>query len=362
MDISNKQQILFYLRKAWDYFCYFYSTILYLTCVAIVLYGIIENKTIFVAHMPFYANVIVFVILLFLLGCLEGMQICIIRLMSRRPDLYKNEYKIAWNAVEIAQKPKNLERFLQGRQLLVTIIAFLLTQLTTIVGADVFPAWLESAFLSTGLLGAIVVVIGAQLSSRVIAISYPVQFLNRIILNIIFRLCLVVEFVGFAYCAWLVAGFIKIITRLKSEKVETGNELTEVVTNHGEHDFAQHFSLNQLAIGEINKDDSQNLSLPDYSLPLLVGDQHFPSAEQLAQKFESNGVPLPAFLLDPSNPKYVPPHAYACILLGNNQAKIGRLGNAAMYPQRFGEVSKAELTPESYPNIISKMVSLLIPA
>lgn len=79
----------------------------------------------------------------------------------------------------------NVERFLMGRQVCVVFLVFLSAKLTTIHLAEVdeeflFPAphWFRVAFLESGLLACVIVVIVAQLMPQIVAAKYPVHFVE----------------------------------------------------------------------------------------------------------------------------------------------------------------------------------------
>ena len=71
-----------------------------------------------------------------------------------------------------------------GRQVFVVFLVFFAAKLTTIHLEDgegfLFPApgWFQTAFLETGLLACIIVVIVAQLMPQIVAAKYPVHFLE----------------------------------------------------------------------------------------------------------------------------------------------------------------------------------------
>jgi len=370
------------LYRIWNYICYCYSLLLYLFCLATVLYALVENETIFYEEIPNYGNIILFVVLLFLLGCLEGSQICFITLMKQNPETYKDKFPRTWLSLKaLKSKPNNLERFLQGRQLLVTVIAFLLEQLTTIEGATIFPQWLQNGLLSTGLFGALVVVNTSQLSPRVIAINYPLYFTNRWFIHVIFQTCMLIEFVGFGYCAWLVSRAVSYFARLKVVEKPTTHELEEVLESKSEpnqltlgeqllkedFDFVKHFSLNPFDEGQHAKENFTQLQLPDYSDPVYTAGVNYPSAAKLSQLCKDMGLAVPNFLLEPNNTSYIPPHVFACHLLVENQEKGQVQGNSSQHQETFatiqkpGALSNESPDPKSIATAINTLVDLLLP-
>jgi len=99
-----------------------------------------------------------------------------------------------------------LEKFLLGRQVFVVVVVFMLaritspTDLTRFMGADL-PGWLTS-FIATGLVGVIMVVILGQLLPQILAVQYPLQFLNIHIMMWGLYATLVVEATGLVHFTW----------------------------------------------------------------------------------------------------------------------------------------------------------------
>jgi len=213
----------------------------------------------------------------------------------------------------------------------------------------VFPEWLETGLLSTGLFGALMVVNTSQLSPRVIAINYPVYFLNWFIIHIIFRVCMILEFIGFGYCAWLMSSAIAYFTRLKVVQKESKYELEEVLGDSNrsgqltmseqliqeELNFVKYFSLNPVTEGTYEKVDSGGMKLPDYGSEVSSGEITYPSASKLNLLCHKSGVEVPKYLLEPSNPAYVPPHVYACQLLVENQELGQKIRNSSANKEAF---------------------------
>jgi hypothetical protein len=159
------------------------SLILYLICTVLIFYCILSGLSTFFPGVPGYVQLIMLIVFFFFLGILEGMQICVIELMKQDGTIYKDNFPNAWQTVKFGLRPHGLERFLMGRQVLVLLLMFFLAKLTTVDGGGLFPDWLENAFLATGLCGALVLTISAQLVPRIIAMNFPVYFINFFIVK-----------------------------------------------------------------------------------------------------------------------------------------------------------------------------------
>jgi len=262
--------------------------------------------------------------------------------------------------------------------MVVTVCAFLLSQLTTVMNTGVFPPGLEDSVMSTGLLGAVFVTITSQLSPRLVAILHPVPFMNNYIEHFIFLVCLFMEFVGFGFCARLIAGVIAYFARLKVQQEEETHELEEVLnddpTNPKQKDilqfekeefnYARHFKFYTFVGGTHLKSESSLLNLVGYSDRVVTGGVAYPSTEKLSQLCESQGLPLPPFLFNPNDPKYIPPHVYSCHLLARNQTYLKKkLGNSSHHEGvSIATMTEARLNDGSIYDNVQMMVELLIPS
>lgn len=104
------------------------SLVLYILSAILVFYGIVEGISGFFPSVPFYAQIIILIVFFFLLGILEGMQICIIELMKEDATVYKDRFPNSWKTVKLGMRPNGLEKFLLGRQVLVLLLMFFLAR------------------------------------------------------------------------------------------------------------------------------------------------------------------------------------------------------------------------------------------
>ena len=113
--------------------------------------------------MPGWAALILFVVILFWLGVMEGLQVALVELKRVDPASYRHSHPHAYKLGQKAAKRDNVERFLMGRQMFVVFIVFFAAKLTTIHSEtdEVFlfpiPDWFRSIFLETGILACVLV-------------------------------------------------------------------------------------------------------------------------------------------------------------------------------------------------------------
>merc|ERR1719315_712854 len=160
---------------------------------------------------------IIFLLVLFLLGVMEGLQIALVELKRQEPEAYKNSHPVAYKLGQMAMKGDNVERFLMGRQV------FFAAKLTTIHGNSesgflfYVPDWVQALFLETGLLACVVVVIVAQLMPQIVASLYPTQFLQLVVMRPAYWACIVLETSGITHICWVLAWCMSFILRMKEE-------------------------------------------------------------------------------------------------------------------------------------------------
>ena len=145
----------------------------------VVCYSIVEQKTAFWQNIPGWAGLLIFCVALYLLGVMEGLQIALVELKRETPESYRESHPTAYRLGQLAGQQDNIEKFLMGRQVFVVCLVFFIAKLTTIQAREnglllseegflfYVPQWVQTAFLETGLLACIVVVILAQLMPQV---------------------------------------------------------------------------------------------------------------------------------------------------------------------------------------------------
>merc|ERR1712110_757799 len=174
-------------------------------------YAILEQKTSFWKAVPGWAALIIFLLVLFLLGVMEGIQIALVELKRQDPETYKESHPQAYRLGRIAARGDNIERFLMGRQVFVVCLVFFAAKLTTIHGRapDGFlfpvPEVVQTLLLETGLLARVVVVIVAQLTPQIIASVYPVEFMQTLVGLPAYYACIGLEATGITHFTWILA-------------------------------------------------------------------------------------------------------------------------------------------------------------
>ena len=216
---SGAQKGLFWARVAFSLFVLGYA-------FAVTLSALFQGKTTMWEGVPSAVSVIIFFVLMCFVGMMEGMQIALFAVVNMPEEELKN-HSIAYANCELTFRDQNLQAFLIGRQICVTVCMFVVARITTlnvVVGeGNIFGVsdGMQN-FFNTGLLGAIITTIVGSLAWRIIASSFPVAFLSNPLVYLIIRLCLILEATGVCSAAWLLALIHKDIVNYQLDEVFIG--------------------------------------------------------------------------------------------------------------------------------------------
>lgn len=178
-------------------------------CFAVTVTALFDEKTRMWTGIPAVVSVVIFFVLMCIVGAMEGIQIALFAVVNMSQEEIA-QHKIVHQNCQLAFRGKNLQAFLIGRQICVTLCTFVLARITTLDnGEQDENLWGVSdgvmEFFNTGLLGAIITTIVASLAWRIIASSFPVAFMSNPIMYLIIRLCLLLEASGICSATWVMA-------------------------------------------------------------------------------------------------------------------------------------------------------------
>lgn len=234
---SNLQRTFFWLRVGLS------LTVLFLS-FAVTMSAIAQGKTTAWKSIPAGASIAIFFAIMGFVGLMEGMQISLFATinipkedLSKHPAAAKN-CKLAYSGI-------NLQAFLIGRQILVTVCMFVVAKLSSLdvavgTGENIFGVSDSvQAFFNTGLLGAVITTIVASLAWRIVASSFPIPFLSNPAIYIIIRICLILEKCGICSSAWILSRYQKIAFGYQPDNVylEGDEPITSAPTNRRDKDI-----------------------------------------------------------------------------------------------------------------------------
>jgi hypothetical protein len=192
---------------------------------AVTLTALFDGKTAMWDGVPEWLSVIVLFVLMAFVGMMEGMQIALFAVVNL-PEEELKHHPIAYANCQLTFAGQNLQAFLIGRQICVTICMFVVARITSVdvdIDAgegnifDVSDGLQE--FFNTGLLGAVITTIVASLMWRIIASSFPVAFLSNPLIYLIIRLCLCLEASGLCSAAWVLGRWNKMLVNYQPDEV-----------------------------------------------------------------------------------------------------------------------------------------------
>jgi len=207
-----------------DYIRYVVSFVLLIFCTVVTFYAILEQKTGFWKAVPGWAALILFIIVLLLLGIMEGLQIALLELKRQNPATYQYTHPRAYRLGLLASEDDNVEKFLMGRQVFVVCLVFFAAKLTTIHGREpsgfLFPVpeAVQAILLETGLLACVVVVILAQLVPQIVASLYPVHFMELMFNLPAFYACLALEMTGVTHITWVLTYLVTLLGGMRKQE------------------------------------------------------------------------------------------------------------------------------------------------
>lgn len=217
---SAIQKVVFWARVL-------FSLIILGFAFAITLTALFAEKTKMWEGIPPYVSVIILFILMAFVGMMEGMQIALFAVLNMPVEELKN-HSLAHKSCELTFTGQNLQAFLVGRQICVTVCMFVVARITSLNYGDeddnVFGVsdGLQN-FFNTGLMGAVITTIVASLAWRIIASSFPLAFLSNPLIYLIIRLCLLLEATGICSGAWLLALIHKQLVGFQPDEVYIGS-------------------------------------------------------------------------------------------------------------------------------------------
>jgi len=193
-------------------------------CTAVIFSALFNGQTTTWDAIPNGIAVILFLICLYVVGMLEGMQIAFytaakMTVEERAPS------PMAALTSDVLYRGNNLPNFMIGRQIFVTLNFFVIARLTTLdVDVDsgdetVFGVSRAlQQFFNTGLPGAIVTTILGSIVWQLVASAYPVTFLGSPFVHILLRLCLLLENSGICSAAWFLGMLHKKVAGYKYDE------------------------------------------------------------------------------------------------------------------------------------------------
>jgi silicon transporter len=197
--------------------------------LAVTMEALFGGRTTMWDGVPGGVSVLLFVLLMSVVGMLEGMQIAFFA-VTKLPEAERGNAPFAVKVCNLLFEGggRNLPGFMVGRQLTVTLCFFVIARVTTItneIGVDenIFGVSdpIQKLF-NLGFLGALITTILASISWQLVASAFPVQFLSNPLVYVLLKIALALEATGICAGAWFLAIIHKKIAGFQRDEVYVG--------------------------------------------------------------------------------------------------------------------------------------------
>jgi silicon transporter len=236
---SDFQDMFFYGRV------YLSLTIL-VFAFAVTLKALFDGNTTVWDNVPPAVSVVLFLVLMTIVGILEGMQIAFYAVAKLSKD-EQDKHPVAMMTCDLLfqnEGQRNLPGFMIGRQICVTMCFFFIARVTTIdvnIDEDDNIFGVSDAaqrFFNTGLLGALITTIVASLSWQLVASTFPVAFLSNYMVYMLLRFCLLLEATGICSASWVLAWIQKKVFRFQKDEAYIGTPEERAAKNQEDNEEA----------------------------------------------------------------------------------------------------------------------------
>ena len=197
-------------------------------CLAVTFKALFDGNTAMWEGVPEVVSIILFVVLVSVVGMLEGMQIAFFAVAKLKVD-ERGEAKCAKMTCDLLYTGDghNLPGFMIGRQLCVVSCFFVAARVTTLdIGDEDDNIFGVSdglqAFFNLGFCGALITTIIGSISWQLVASAFPIAFLSNPLTYILLRWCLILEATGICSGAWVLAAIHKKVAGFQRDEVYIG--------------------------------------------------------------------------------------------------------------------------------------------
>lgn len=197
-------------------------------CGVVTVYALFTDQTTIWDGIPPIVALFIFIILLCIVGMLEGMQIAFFAVAKLRPEERGlSVFSRKTCALLFKGTGNNLPGFMIGRQLSVVSCMFFVARVTSVKikegDENLFgvPDSIQALF-NTGLLGALFLTIVGSIAWQLVASAFPLAFLANPLTYVFLRICLFFEMTGICSGAWVLAAFHARLAGFKRDEVYIG--------------------------------------------------------------------------------------------------------------------------------------------
>mmetsp|Transcript_42243 Transcript_42243/g.49359 ORF Transcript_42243/g.49359 Transcript_42243/m.49359 type:complete len:521 (-) Transcript_42243:217-1779(-) len=252
-EVVSKQKPRSAFESAFFWFRCFGSLAVLCFCCAVTFVALYNGQTTMWEGIPPTVSLIIFLILMSVVGMLEGMQIAFFA-VSKIPASERGESYFAKKTCDLLFQDggNNLPGFMIGRQLSVVTCMFFVARVTSVSleegEENIFgvPDALQSLF-NTGLLGALMLTIVGSIAWQLVASAFPIGFLSSPITYVFLSVCLIFEATGVCSGAWVIAKIHKVIAGFQKDEVYIGTAEERAMKNMNDDSKRLHTGAGMIA-------------------------------------------------------------------------------------------------------------------
>jgi len=340
-----------------DRFRYLMSTLAILASVCLICYALGKGFASFPGHPAIHYPLLLFVLIL--LAYLEGLQVAILALERvDRTSFSDRKKSFASHKLATADRGRNVQRFLVGRQFFVVFVVFVAAQLTTYTQMreemkDI-PKFVFILIIETGFPGALIVLAFGQLIPQHIAATHPITFMGLPGAWCVIQLCLVFESFGVTLFSSMLTATTRLVFGMSPKenvkitvKQKTQPRMIDLTECNKEkcRDIGQHLTTENLSV-EIKNADKLITGAVDglqYASYATLAEREvinwlkydsisrnystgksdkYPMPPTIVRHLIQNGKSVPRYLLPPYHRLHIAPHIIAFELLRREEHRM----------------------------------------
>mmetsp|Transcript_56109 Transcript_56109/g.67329 ORF Transcript_56109/g.67329 Transcript_56109/m.67329 type:complete len:507 (+) Transcript_56109:51-1571(+) len=209
-------------------------------CGVVTVNALFTGQTTIWEGIPPILSFIIFLILMSIVGMLEGMQIAFFACAKLRAE-ERGSSRFAKLTANLLFKGdgNNLPGFMIGRQLTVVSCMFFVARVTSVKmkegSGNMFGVSDGTQKLfDSGLLGALFLTIVGSITWQLVAAAFPIAFMSNPLTYILLRIALAIEFTGVCNGAWVLAAIHAKLAGFQRDEVYIGTAEERAAKNMGD--------------------------------------------------------------------------------------------------------------------------------
>jgi hypothetical protein len=209
-------------------------------CGVVTINALFTGQTTIWEGIPPTVSFIIFLILMSIVGMLEGMQIAFFACAKLRAE-ERGTSRFAKLTANLLFKGdgNNLPGFMIGRQLTVVSCMFFVARVTSVKMKEGAPNMFGVSdgvqeLFNSGLLGALFLTIVGSIAWQLVAAAFPIAFMSNPLTYILLRIALAIEFTGVCNGAWVLAAIHAKLAGFQRDEVYIGTAEERAAKNMGD--------------------------------------------------------------------------------------------------------------------------------